>query len=397
MVLPVARVLRERGWKVTLLALTTAARKAELEGIPHIGMRDLLDYAPEDVIERGRALVGEPEADGEIPPEETLAYHGIGIVDLAAEHGEDEALRLFAERGRQAFLPRRFMLRVLQDVQPDIVVSTNSPRAEQATLLAARDAGIPAICMVDLFALQEVEWIGQPGYADRVCVINEAVRKMFLQRGRSPAEVLVTGNPAFDGLADPATIERGRDLRVRRGWDDGRVNILWASTVEPARHPFTGEPGDPALPRNAEAALRRYVEADDRLRLVVRYHPSERIDFIPGERVSFSPSAEPLDELLHAVDLVVVTASTVGLQAWLAGKPVLSLDLSVFTADAPYSRMGVSVGANSLEELQELLTEVVGKSLRIPLSGRQPPMAQLRSATSAVVAAIENLVVLPTE
>jgi hypothetical protein len=289
------------------------------------------------------------------------------------------------------------MLRVLQGLRPDVVVATNSPRAEQAALLAARAAGIPAVCLVDLFALQEVEWIGQPGYADRICVINESVRTMFLERGRQPGEVLVTGNPAFEGLADPATMHRGRALRARRGWDDGRVNILWASTVEPARHPFTGEPGDPALPRTVEAALRKYVAADDRLRLVVRYHPSEQIEFVADDRVELSPSGEALDELLHAVDLVVVTASTVGLQAWLAGKPVLSLDLSVFTADAPYSRMGISTGANSLGELENLLTEAVGKSLRIPLSGQELPMSQPRSATRAVVAAIENLVVLPAE
>jgi hypothetical protein len=397
MVIPVARMLRERGWKVTLLALTTAVTKAEQAGVPYIGMRDLLEYASEDAIERGRALIDQLELGGEVSPEETLAYHAIGIADLSAEHGEKEALRLFSERGRQAFLPTRFMLRVLQGLQPDVVIATNSPRAEQAAILAARAAGIRAVCLVDMFALQEVEWIGRSGYADRVCVLNEAVRRMFVERGRSSEEIVVTGNPAFDSLADPATAERGRTLRTRRGWDDGRTNILWASTVEPARHPFTGETGDPSLPRRVEATLRRLVADDDRLRLIVRYHPSEQIDFVPNERVDFSPSAEPLSEVLHAVDLVVVTASTVGLEAWLAGKPVISLDLSVITADAPYSRMGISVGANDLEELDKLLHEAVGKSLRFPLSGQQHPMAQPGSAARAIVATIENLVLPPAE
>lgn len=397
MLLPVARLLFERGWQVTLLALTTAASKAEQAGIPHIGMRDLLAFAPADAIERGRALMGESEVGGEVSPDETLAYHGIGITDLIEQVGEREALRLFAERGRRAFLPRRFMRRVLQALQPDVVVATNSPRAEQAALLAARAEDIPAVCLVDLFALQEVEWIGQAGYADRICVINEAVRTRFLERGRRPHEVLVTGNPAFENLADSATIQRGRDLRAARGWDDGKVNILWASTVEPARHPFTGEQGDPALPQTVEALLRRRVAADDRLRLIVRYHPSENTVFVPAERVAFSPARELLDEVLHAVDLVVVTASTVGLQAWLAGKPVISLDLSVFTADAPYSRMGISTGANSLADLEKLLIEAVGKPLRLALSDKKLPIPPLRSATKAVVAAIEDLVILPSE
>jgi hypothetical protein len=397
MAVPVARMLRERGWKVTLLALTTAAAKAEQMGIPYVGISDLLDYAPEDTIERGRALVGQPEPGGRISPNETLAYHGVGIADLAAEHGEEEALRLFAECGRRAFLPRRFMLRVLQGLQPDVVVATNSPRAERAAILAAREAGIPAVCLVDMFALQEVEWIGQPGYADRVCVINEDVRAMFLERGRSPEELVVTGNPAFDDLTAPETVERGRALRSGRGWEDGRVNILWASAPEPARHPFSGERGNPSLPREAEATLRRLVAADERLRLIVRYHPNEQIDFVPGTRIECSPSTEPLDELLHAVDLVVVTVSTVGFQAWLAGKPVISLDCSVSTPNIPYGRMGISVGVSSFEALEKLLIEAVGKPLRFPLSGEQLPTTQSGSATPAIVAIIENLVTPPAE
>ena len=45
MVLPVCKALRERGWKVTLLALTTAAAKAAQAGEPHIGYADLMHHA----------------------------------------------------------------------------------------------------------------------------------------------------------------------------------------------------------------------------------------------------------------------------------------------------------------------------------------------------------------
>ena len=94
-----------------------------------------------------------------------------------------------------------------------------------------------------MFALNEVQWIGEPGFADRLCVINQDVREMF-SCGRDENEVLVTGNPAFDTLKLPTTAARGQDLRKSRGWDDNKTTILWASQVEPARLAFTGSSGD---------------------------------------------------------------------------------------------------------------------------------------------------------
>ena len=33
---------------------------------------------------------------------------------------------------------------------------------------------------LSLFAIDEIAWIGQPGYCDRVCVLNEAIRDKLL-------------------------------------------------------------------------------------------------------------------------------------------------------------------------------------------------------------------------
>ena len=171
------------------------------------------------------------------------------------------------------------MRRVIKRLAPGLVVATSSPRAERAAILAAAQVGIPSICVVDLFALQEVQWIGQFGFGTRVCVLNESVREMFLARGRRPEEVVVTGNPAFDRLKAPETVLAGFNLRQARGWNDGKKIVLWASTIEPERHPFNGLLGDPNLPRLVETQLREIVASDTNLRLVVRYHPNERVVF----------------------------------------------------------------------------------------------------------------------
>lgn len=357
MLAPIAAALAAAGRRFTFVALTTARPVLERMGLPCIGFKDLPGADDAQVRRWGAELASDLPAGGPVSAEETIAYLGLNFADLVSQHCEAEARERYAQSGRQAFLPVPTLLRTLESLSPRLVVATNSPRAERAAILAAGRLGVPSLCAVDLFALQEVQWIGQPGYATRVCVLNEGVRRMFIEHGRRPEEIVVTGNPAFDTLRSPASVQAGAALRAARGWNDGRITMLWASQIEPERHPFADRRGDPTLPRRVEARLRALVASDARLRLVVRYHPSERVEFDPARRVEFSPTSEPLAALLQAVDVVVVTASTVGLEAAIAGRPVVSVDASVFTDDTRYAELGVARGVSSVEQLDQAVRE----------------------------------------
>lgn len=388
MLAPIAQALAAADRPFTFLALTTGRSMLTRLGIPSIGFCDLPEACEPDVQCWGRELAQDLPKGGGVAIEETIAYLGANFRDLVQEYGEEEAWNRYQDKGRQAFLPIATMRRVIARIAPQLVVATNSPRAERAAILTAGQLGIPSICAVDLFALQEVQWIGQPGYATRVCVLNNAVRKMFLAHGRKSQEIVVTGNPAFDRLTVPETVQAGAQLRRDRHWDDGKKIILWASQIEPEQHPFADLSGDPTLPRRVEQALRQLVAVDENLRLVVRYHPSERVDFEPGIRVDFSPVSEPIAALLHAVDVVVVTASTVGLEAAIAGKPVISVDNSIFTPDTQYSSMGISRGVTDIKDL--------GVALKEALAGVGPGFAQGQSgktATQEILQVIDSLLV----
>lgn len=388
MLAPLAKALASSAHRVTFIALTTAHAALEQMGIPHIGFSHLQEAVEADALRWGLELSVSVPNGGPVSSKETVAYLGASFRDLVDEYGEADAKRRFSESGRQAFLPVATMRRVIERIAPDLVIATNSPRAERAAILAAGQLGIPSVCAVDLFALQEVQWIGQPGYATRVCVLNESVRNMFLAHGRKPEEVIVTGNPAFDKLTAPETATAGAQLRQARGWDDGKKTVLWASQIEPERHPFSDLKGDPSLPRLVEKHLREIVAADENLRLVVRYHPSERIDFEPGVRVDYSPVSEPISTLLHAVDAVVVTASTVGLEAALAGRPVVSIDNSIFTPDTQYSATGVSRGVTDLQDLRIALDESLAGLGSVFTQGQTG-----KPATQEILKVIDSLLV----
>ena len=352
MVLPVARVLAASdAFEPVVLALTTAAPVARREpGLCVLQFKDFVTPQDEAALAHGQRLL--TDLPGPVDdPEESVAYLGLSYQDLVQMQGATDAAALYSQWGRQAFLPVPTLERILRVVGPDMVVATNSPRAERAAVLAARRLGLPAVCLVDLFALDEVRWIGTADYADRVCVLNAAVRDFLLQAGRRPDQVIVTGNPAFDALADPASVQSGRDWRRAQGWQDKQV-VLWASQTEPAVHPFNGLPGDPGLPARVLEQLLAWAQAGENRVLCVRPRPGEAVPaLLDHERILVTGQDQPLTPLLHAVDLVVTLTSTVGLEGHLAGARLIQVQGSVFDEAMPFAAYGISDASVPLVQL----------------------------------------------
>jgi len=362
MLAPVARALLERGTPVLFLALTTAGAYLERLGLPYIRYHHLPGAQDEQVQAWGHELARDLPANSVVPLEESIAYLGLNYQDLVKRLGVEGAKQAYAEQGRHAFLPVTLFKHWLAEIEAGLVVATNSPRSERAALEAARALNIPSLCAVDVFGIQEIRWIKQPGYASRICVLNEQVREWFITQGCQPHTLVVTGNPAFERLQYPSMREAGRAMRQAKGWADNETVVLWASQPEPSQHPFNDLQGDSLLPRKIETHLREFVARQSNFRLVVRYHPSEQgVLFKTGEsRVEQSLASEDLSVLLNAVDKVVTLTSTVGLEGYLASKPVISVRGSVFDKDVPYGEMGIATEVKTMDELDNaLLTHTI--------------------------------------
>lgn len=374
-------------YRCEYLALTTAGNELRAHDLPCLGFRDLIGDCNVEALAYGRELVGNKHEAMTVPYEESVAYMGLSFWDLVHQHGEEEAYRIYREQGgRQAFYPVASLRRYLEESRPDLVVATNSPRSERAAIDAAAQLGIPSICVVDLFAFQEIKWIGRPGFADKVCVLSEFVRNAMITAGRSSEEVVVTGNPAFDSLSVLKNSNARSEFRLRKGWKDDETVVLWASNVEPAVHPFSTQTGDPQLPCKVEQQLESLVHSHSSIRVVIRPHPNDERNpkTIPG-RIDISTAKDDIGELLMAVDCVIVLSSTVGLQAALMDKPLVNINLSIFSKDAPYDDMGISVGVSDLENLNSAILQALSEGQ----SGRGLP--DIGSATDNVVNVIEDL------
>ena len=270
MVLPVVQWLAQHtALKIQVLALTTAAPVFVNAGIEVLGFRDFVRLEDAAALAWGERLL-EGNTNMQVAHDESTAYLGLSYVDLEQRFGVTAAAHAYAQFGRQCLYPLGVLRRVIQQLLPDVVVTTNSPRAERAAIDAAGLMGLPCVCMVDLFAIDEIAWIGQPGYASRVCVLNQAVANRLLAHGRKQDEVCVTGNPSFDALKAAHGLAARQALRVAQGWVGQQV-VLWASQPEPAEHPSVpGRQGDTGLPGRIRLALEAWALAAPGRVLVLR-------------------------------------------------------------------------------------------------------------------------------
>jgi len=382
----ILKALSEPRFEVTVLGLTTAGAVLQRNGIPYIGFKDLIKDDDHMALEYGKQLVASVPAGGSVPYEETVAYMGLSFNDLVSRHGLEQAQALYQRKGRQAFLPISILERLFDWIQPQMLVSTNSPRAERAAFMVARERKVPSVCIVGLFARHEVEWIGEPAFGSRICVLSQSVKQFIQSAGRYEHEVIVTGNPALDRLARRSLTDEAESFRCQKGWEGKKV-ILWASQPEPEKHPFTDAKADPRLPRRVDRVLLQVAEHHPDWQVVIRYHPGEMVDPAHWPKQAYvSTAQDDLATLLKSVDVVVTMTSTVGLEGLLLGKPLVTIDQSVFREDAPYAQMGLARGVDDLDDLEPALVETLSGSWQ-----PQEKLPEVGMATDRIFRIIEEL------
>src|SRR5690606_14242371 len=64
-----------------------------------------------------------------------------------------------------------------------------------------------------------------------LAVLSPAVRQSLAAAGIAAERIVVTGNPAFDGLSSPEVLAQARQWRERLGWQGRRV-LMYAGHGE---------------------------------------------------------------------------------------------------------------------------------------------------------------------
>jgi hypothetical protein len=365
MVIPVMHELEGRSdIRMEALALTTAGPLFERERLPHRGFKDFITAHDKDAINWGNKLAEtHHNPDSGIEEAESIAYLGLSYWDLVTRFGEAEAAQLWHTKDRHAFLPLTVMERVIGQLKPDMVVTTNSPRSERAALDVAQALGIDTLCMVDLFGYTQFYVLK----ADYFTVLNERVIDNLLASGvkADRTRFLVTGNPAFDSICNHC----------------GPVDHRWRQTQFPDLPPdapcvlwidmpayFCPQP--PNLWVRSEKDILFDLEnlacaaAENRCALLVRPHPSQGSSFHKAwvERAPkhvFFAGDVPLYPLLNAMDVVVAYSSTVTVQALFMRRRVIQLRYKSGDGGMPLAEWGMAWQVKKPEELSQRLHEAL--------------------------------------
>lgn len=349
-------VSTQRNIEQVVLALTTARNTFEQENIPYISFKDIAKDNRK-ALETGKELITNQYQHPDIPIEESIAYMGLSYLDLVDELGEEDAKKLFSQEGRKVFFPKKTFTDILKKLTPDLLIATNSPRSERAAIESARSLGIPSICLVDLFTESDLRgFLSEPGYASKVCVLNEFTKKKLIEAGRPSDEIIITGNPAFDALNLKEHIDAAAAYRNQHNLQK-QTTILWASSTLPT---------DVELANHTENKLIELALKNPHFTVIIRPHPNEPPRKIPNApNILLSSKDDHIAKILHAVDVVCTLYSTVAVEAHLVGKTVIQMTETDMFKSFNCVEAGFAHGASDMIELENIINQTaISKNTR---------------------------------
>ena len=341
-----------------ILALTTAGKALEST---NLSFKRCLDYLPlegyEDALEIGTRLSEEIwDSSSGIPFEDSCAYLGVSMLDLIDTHGKKKAWEEYQRKGRKALLPVRFITKIIQKENPNMVVTTCHVRMERAATLAARKMGITTALVDDLYGysmLGETPFdVNQPAFdrsewPDRIVVLNEFIRQRLLKAGFEEWRVLPLGQPVFAEWAE--TIKT----------DTNHCSNNTTTQVSPKRITYFTPARRDVLYEQTQELLRLARERKN-WEFVFKLHPSvgmneysEKIGTLPAN-VSLIKD-ENLIQTVQNSDLVITFKSTVSLLTIMCKIPLIILDCTGEREYTPYISQGAAKGVHDYLELESAI------------------------------------------
>jgi hypothetical protein len=364
MIVPVIHALQNNPQiRIVTIALTTGGSIFKSENLSYKGYKDFIRPGDTEALGWGKKLAATHHVpESSIEEAESIAYLGLSYQDLVERHGEAEAARLWQEKGRHAFLQLSVFERIIAEIKPDMVVTTNSPRSEQAAVEVANARGIPTLSMVDLFGILHFHVME----ARYIVVLSQGTIDNMLKEGvKLPRErFLVTGNPSFDRAFDyrgPVNLNWRREHLP--GLPDNARTLLWIDM------PAYWSLGTRELHVRSDEEI--LSDLDDMAAaakaansfLLIRPHPSQpRMLYDSWMAHTAHPHVKfaghlPLYPLLNAIDVVATYTSTVSVEALLMQRKLIQLKYQPGKSDMPLGEWGLAWLTNCREDLSRTVKE----------------------------------------
>ncbi len=198
-----------------------------------------------------------------------------------------------------------------------VIVGTTTDYVSRILTVAARQKGIPSICLQHGVIGIEEEFM--PVFATKNAVYGRYEKRWYVKRGVSESQIVITGHPKFHRIYDQPRLPKNL-FQHMLGVNPQKKSILVVTTTE--------------IDVRLVAALIENLMHDADAEILLRPHPHEfafktvnayNPIFNRHPNLKLVSKVFPLD-ILHHVDLVIgIDQSTMSLEAMLLNKPVLIL------------------------------------------------------------------------
>jgi len=295
--------------------------------------------------------------------------------------------RVAATQHRQATAVERH----IRDFAPThLVVDEDATPLPRAAVAAARRFG--AATVVVQHGACGVRFGFAPQSADRIVVADEGSRRQLLQWDVERDRIIVAGSPARAMF-----VEAVHRLQVRSRSTSPRRILLLGTT--PPRDDRPDAVTFRLTTSSYEAMLHAVMKAMSQLssvELLVRPHPRTGLDSVlarvlgdyPHVATRMTSRSERLEDLVARADGIISCASSAGIDAHCAGRPVVQL-LPVGSGDVlPAAWYGLRGTARTGDELLPLLRNMLSDSANEFRSEARSYPSSSRQVASRVVDAI---------
>lgn len=345
----------------TVLALTTAPHGLKSTAC---NMRRCVDYITvegyEAALDVGGALAESFRSPhSPVPWDETCAYYGVSMIDLTQEHGEDQAMRLYADLGRKAFLPVHFMAKVLEIEQPDIVVTTCHVRMERAATIAAKAAGIMTVRIEDLFGYSMLgayphgelgTLIAEDEQPDHVIVPNIATQNIMIENGFPSSRIHPLGQPVFSN------------------WKNELDNASPLKELTVSGKPVVTYIATPVMSDLVKYS-RDFIEIAKKqkeLTFCIKLHPSTSLGHFLDELGEIPEnihvlSTEPIVDIIQSSAIVILQMSTVGVLCAIAKTKMIVWSTEDYQEILPYVSSGAASLVHNKLDLERNIEEFIAR------------------------------------
>lgn len=373
----IKEIIKYKNIDFKVLALTTAYDKSvSLFSNKYIKkISDYKDLFKKDIekINYYGSLILEDNynASSGISKEDTLIYLGLSMFELVQTYGEQKAFDLYNKKKRQAFLPVNIMKNILEYEKTSLVVTTTSPRFEEASLIAANELGIETIQILDLFG----ELYPLPR-ANHIICMNSYISESLKKQGLIENKYYHFGQPAIEKTVKNILSVDKVVIKNKLGLNNNKV-LLYA-TQKPniynedfSYHNFAGyETINDNIFSIFEFLYEKY-----NINILVRLHPNEDFNdykkwFDKYKFVQYANDKCNLEESLAICDVLLNQASTVSVEAISANKDVFTFKYHLDkTFPLPAVMNEPFIFSDGFEELKQKLSLYFENKLKTKKTG----------------------------